>query len=82
MSKTIIFHCGHIFHIESSADDGYINALKEDHNYKQAFVVCNADDGTVLEKYGDNHYVDQCKNMITTIQKKWKWEIKIGSIYK
>ena len=70
MSKTIIFHCGGEFHIESTTDDNYINALKQDHNNKQAYIVCSAN-GTVLEQFGDLHYINQCIQMIPILQQKY-----------
>ena len=50
MHKTIIFHCGHEYHIESSTDHNYICAIKQDHNNEKAYIICN-DIGIIFEKY-------------------------------
>jgi hypothetical protein len=70
MSNTIIFHCGHLFHIESSTDYNYLNALKQDHNNKQAYIVCS-DIGIILERFGGDHYINHCIEMIPVLQQKY-----------
>ena len=70
MSKTIIFHCGYQYHIESSIDDKYINALKQDYVNKLGYIVCDAS-GTILEQYGDPYYIGQCIQMVSIIKQKY-----------
>lgn len=70
MSKTIIFHCDEEYHIESSLDSKYINALKQDHNNKQAYIVCD-ENGLILEEFGYDWCVLYCKQMVDVLKQKY-----------
>ena len=69
MHKTIIFHCGHEYHIESSTDHNYICAIKQDHNNEKAYIICN-DIGIIFEKYGYDDCVNECIKMVSVLQQK------------
>lgn len=67
--KTIIFHCGEEYHIETSSDYGYISELKKDHGGRQAYIVCKLD-GTILEEHGWTQYIAQTREMVNTLKTK------------
>ena len=69
MSITIIFHCGEIYHIESSTDFNYINDLKQDYNNKLAYIVCD-NIGLIIQKFGYEECINDCIRMISVLQQK------------